>query len=176
MMNNLLSVIIPVYNGAQYLAESINSVLQQTKTPDSILVVDDGSTDDTAAVVAAFGSAVHYLHQPNAGAAAARNRGVAASTGEFLAFLDADDLWLPEKLALQMAVMASTPAIDMVFDHLQQFVSPDLPHDLRTGLHCPPASVPGYLPSTLLIRRAAWVRAGALDASWRVGEFIHWYL
>src|SRR5919205_4589183 len=95
-------VIIPVYNGESYVAEAIESILDQTYRPAEVIVVDDGSTDNTAEVVKRFGDVVQYHHQPNRGAGAARNRGVELSHGEFLAFLDADDLWHKDKLAHQI--------------------------------------------------------------------------
>src|SRR5688500_4129490 len=93
----LVSVIIPTHNRAGWVGEAIGSVLEQTYQPIELIVVDDGSTDHTARVVQALGSALTYLPQPQAGVSAARNRGVAASHGELVAFLDSDDLWQPAK-------------------------------------------------------------------------------
>ena len=89
-----VSVIIPVYNGNRHLAAAVDSVLDQTVSPLEVIVVDDGSTDGTPRVAAAYGDAVVYLRQDNGGTGAARNRGVEHSSGQLLAFLDADDLWL----------------------------------------------------------------------------------
>ena len=93
----LISCIVPVFNGERYLGEALDSILAQTYRPLEIIVSDDGSTDGTAAVVASYGECVKYLWQVNAGEAAARNLGSSAAGGHFLAFLDADDLWHPEK-------------------------------------------------------------------------------
>ena len=90
-MTATISCIVPVYNGARFLAEALESILAQSLPPDEIIVVDDGSTDDTPAVVAAYGT-VDYVRQENRGPAAARNRGVTLARGDFLSFLDADDL------------------------------------------------------------------------------------
>ena len=96
------SVIIPAYNAAQYIAKAIESCLSQTYAPHEIIVIDDASTDDTAAIAESFPSPVRVIRlAENMGIAVARNRGVAASTGDWLAFLDADDWFLPEKLELQ---------------------------------------------------------------------------
>lgn len=170
----MISVIVPTYNSAHYLGEALTSIAAQTLPAAEIIVVDDGSTDATAQVAAAFG--VTYMYQANAGAAAARNRGVAAANGTILAFLDADDLWLPTKLARQMAVLVNQPTVDMVFGHVEHFLAADLPDAARAQLHCPAGAVPGYLPSTLLIRRTSWERVGAFGTSWQVGEFINWSL
>ena len=175
-MNESVSVIIPVYNGEAYLAEAIISILNQTVSVASILVIDDGSTDHTSIIARSFDRLVNYIYQPNQGAAAARNRGVASATGEFIAFLDADDLWLPDKLAQQIAALQADPQLDMIFSYIQHFYSPDLDSVICQQIYCPPEAVPGYLPSTLLIRRASWDKVGQLETKWQVGEFIHWYL
>jgi glycosyltransferase involved in cell wall biosynthesis len=110
----LVSVIVPAYNAAKYLAQNIESVLRQTYRNFELLVVDDGSTDDTAEVVARYGDRVIYFRKPNGGGASARNYGIARSRGEFIAPLDADDYWLPGKLERTMAVFEKTAA-DVVF-------------------------------------------------------------
>ena len=95
----MISCIVPVYNGERYLAETLQSILGQRVGPLEVIVVDDGSTDGTAGVARRFGSAIRVLHQTNAGPAAARNLGLSEARGDFVAFLDADDLWKPDKLA-----------------------------------------------------------------------------
>jgi len=106
-----VSVVIPTYNSARYLPAAIESVLVQTFKDHEILVVDDGSTDDTPRIVDPFRPAVRYLRQPNRGVAAARNRGLAESRGRYVAFLDADDTWLPTKLEKQTRALAEAPSI-----------------------------------------------------------------
>lgn len=98
-----VSVVIPTYNYARYIGEAIDSALAQTLPPIEVIVVDDGSTDDTQAVLAAYGDRIRVLRQENEGVAIARNSGIAAARGEYVAFLDADDVWKPRKLELQMA-------------------------------------------------------------------------
>src|SRR5215472_561278 len=97
-----ISVIIPAYNHARFLTPAIESVLSQTMEPSEIVVVDDGSTDETSSVLGTFGRQIRVVRQKNQGVAAARNRGAELATGEYLAFLDADDLWLPRKLEMQL--------------------------------------------------------------------------
>jgi glycosyltransferase involved in cell wall biosynthesis len=104
-----ISVVIPTYNRADLIGRTIASVLAQTLPPDEVLVVDDGSTDDTEAVIAAFGSRVRYVRQDNAGVSVARNRGAGLAGGRWLAFVDSDDLWRPRKLELQMGVLERVP-------------------------------------------------------------------
>ena len=96
-----ISVVIPAYNAAAWIRRAVNSVLSQTRPADEIIVVDDGSTDGTGDIVRMYDGRVRLLQQANAGAAAARNTGILAATGDWIAFLDADDEWLPQKLQRQ---------------------------------------------------------------------------
>lgn len=172
----LISVIIPVYNAGRYLVEAIESVLAQTRPPDEIIVVDDGSTDESPRIVQNFTKPVLYRHQSHNGAGPARNLGVAQAKGEWLAFLDADDLWLPDKLARQIALVKSEPDLEMVFGGVEQFVSPDLDEAKCACLRGMPPDVKVYLTAgTLLIRRAAFERVGYFSTALRIGEFIDWY-
>lgn len=113
-MNNdapCISVVIPAYNSAHYIGRALHSVLCQRVQPFEVIVVDDGSTDGTADCVAAFGTAVRLIRQPNQGAAAARNTGVFAAQGTHIAFLDSDDYWLDTKLQAQRAVIQQNPSL-----------------------------------------------------------------
>ncbi|MBN1124757.1 MAG: glycosyltransferase family 2 protein [Sedimentisphaerales bacterium] len=101
----LVSVVIPAYNSARYIRRALDSVLAQTVPVRQILVIDDGSTDDTAQVVSEYGGRVEYIYQANAGAGAARNTGIQAATSEWIAFLDADDEWLPHRLESQAELL-----------------------------------------------------------------------
>src|SRR5437867_8012813 len=111
----LVSVVIPVYNGEQYLADAIKSVLDQTYRDFEVIVVDDGSTDGSAAVVKRYGETIRYIHQSNGGVCKSRNTGIAVAQGDYLAFLDQDDLWLPGKLAVQVAYLDSHPEVGAVY-------------------------------------------------------------
>jgi len=109
-----VSVIIPAYNAAVFLPSAIRSVLAQTFKDLEIIVIDDGSTDNTREVAASFETNIQYWHTPNAGPSAARNLGIARSTGRFIAFLDADDWWLPNKLEIQIGVLSRNPDVSFV--------------------------------------------------------------
>ncbi len=106
-----ISVVIPAYNSAEHVGRAVDSVLGQSLAVDEIIVVDDGSTDSTADVVAGFGDKVKYIRQDNAGAGAARNAGIEAATSEWIAFLDSDDEWLSEKIQLQTEIIERNPDI-----------------------------------------------------------------
>jgi len=115
-----ISVIIPAYNHASFLASTIDSALSQTLKPSEIIVVDDGSTDDTSSVLRTFVHKIRVLRQNNRGVAAARNRGAEIATGDYLAFLDADDVWLPQKLEMQLDRFRSEPGLGLVHCALEQ--------------------------------------------------------
>lgn len=108
------SVIIAVYNGAKTLGRAIDSVLAQTHPPYEVIVVDDGSTDDSASIASRYGPPVKVLRQSNRGVAAARNNGVTAAEGKWVAFLDADDYYYPDRLALTAQLLDEYPAVDFV--------------------------------------------------------------
>ncbi|MDH4232122.1 MAG: glycosyltransferase family 2 protein [Nitrospirota bacterium] len=170
----LVSVIIPVYNGEKYLAEAVESVLAQIYRPLEIIVIDDGSSDRSADVVRGFSETVRYYYQPNSGSGAARNAGVQKARGGFLAFLDADDLWVREKLSLQVPALEADPGMDMVFGHVSQFFSPDLEQTMRKKVACPDGKLPGYHVGTLLIRRETFLSAGLFNPGLQCGEFLDW--
>lgn len=109
-----VSIIIPVYNGSLYLPQAIESVLAQTYSDYEIIVVDDGSTEDIPTTVEPYCSQITYIHQINSGVAVARNRGLEKANGEYIAFLDQDDYFLPQKLALQVELMQRQPDLSFV--------------------------------------------------------------
>jgi glycosyltransferase involved in cell wall biosynthesis len=172
----LVSVVIPVYNTEKYLAEAIDSVLAQTVRPSEIIVVDDGSTDGSGAVAKRYASSVKFCALPHGGQGAARNRGVELACGHFLAFLDADDLWAENRLALQLAAFEREPGLDMVFGFAQQFYSPELHEQDPEKIRRLEKPIPGYVPGAMLIKRASFQRVGPFAVHWHVGEWCDWYL
>lgn len=181
----IVSVIIPAYNAARYLAETLKSALGQTLSDIEVIVVDDGSKDNTAQVAQAF-PAVRYVHQQNAGVSAARNTGAAHARGEFLAFLDSDDLWHPDKLRQQVEAMRQHP--DSVFSRTEAVSDParqaeiqhgqreaGAPHQLIPDFHSS-FLVPYLTTSTVMVRRAAFEEAGGFDTRLRIAEDVDFYL
>lgn len=163
-----ISVVIPAHNAERFLAEAVASVRAQTWPAAEIIVVDDGSTDETARLAEQLGLKV--LSQAQAGAGAARNRGAEAATGEWLAFLDADDLWVPEKLAYQSAWMNNQPQTDVVFGHaVNYWVAPG-------GRRQEEASRPAFLPGAALLRREFFLRRARFHPDVTPSEVVEWYL
>jgi glycosyltransferase involved in cell wall biosynthesis len=172
-----VSVIVAVYNGANYLAEALESVLRQDYADIEIVVVNDGSTDATAGVMARFGSDIIGLHQDNKGQGAGRNAGVRASSGNYLAFLDHDDLWERTKLSEQMRSMDANSAIDpLIFSHVEQFVCPRLTPEEQSKIALNNVRLPGYLPGTLLLSRSRFEEVGYFTETKGLGDFVDWYM
>ena len=174
MTNNItpsISVIIPTFNRKKYLGEAIESILKQDYQPMEIIVIDDGSTDNTETLMKKYPD-VHYVYQENTGQAAARNRGIALAKGEYLAFLDSDDIWLAGKLHLQMNYMQNHPEVKMLFGHVQQFCTEEY-----KSLHSKEATkvLPGLFLGTLLMRKKDFMEIGYLQTQLHVGEFIEWF-
>ena len=162
-----VTCVIPVFNGERYLSATIESVLQQTGADLEIIVVDDGSTDGTRAVAERFGNSVHYVYQVNNGPASARNRGIEMASGEFIAFLDADDLWHPRKTQIQLARFAERPELMMCTAHMQNFLSEDkTPAGLRLDEQRLEQSQPG-IASTLVTRASLFDTVGVLDVQYK---------
>jgi glycosyltransferase involved in cell wall biosynthesis len=171
----LVSVMIGVYNGAAYLGEAIDSVLAQGYEPLEVIVVDDGSDDGSGEVAQAY-QEVRYFYQDNAGNGAARNRAVEAATGDFFAFLDADDRFTSGKLDLQLTALEANAGLDMVFGHVREFISPELDEETRNAIRPPaPEPMPWTSPNLMLIRRASFERVGLFSTSVRVGVTVDWF-
>lgn len=161
MESPLVSAVIPVYNGAAFIGDAIRSVLAQTYPHVECIVVDDGSTDDTAAVARGFGDRIRYLYKANGGVSSARNAGIAAALGEYVAFLDADDLWKPEMLERLIGLLRARPDLGLAYAGLE-----DVDEGLKpiAAREVPEGSV--ALRNTLLMEVpiVTIVTAGALPA------------
>lgn len=172
----LVSVVMPAFNAERYIAEAIASVLGQTYPRLELIVVNDGSTDRTRDILRGFGDRLAAIDSPaNGGIGDARNRGIAAAKGDFIAFMDADDIWTPEKIARQMRGFEADAGLGLSFTQMQCFVSPELPDDVKQLRACPTEPQAGIVAATALVRRAVVERVGPFDTSLKVGEFIDWF-
>jgi len=177
MDSSLISCIVPVFNGERYVREALESILAQTHRPLEIIVADDGSSDGTGAIVAGFGESVRYVKQGNKGPATARNLGLSLATGDFVAFLDADDLWHPEKLERQFARFQARPELDYCVTYCQNFWIPELEIEAeKYQNHRISRPMPGYVTQTLMARRALFETVGLFDPALGHGDSTDWFL
>ncbi|MEZ4726589.1 MAG: glycosyltransferase family A protein [Caldilineaceae bacterium] len=183
----MISVIMPVYNGACYLGAALASVFAQSYQPLEVIVVDDGSTDESAAVVAQLqsdrasesaqrGTMLRYVYQANAGPAAARNRGVALTNGALLAFLDADDWWHPEKLARQVALLNQQPDLGYVVSHMSVQLEANTTWPVSLNQAHYQNQPRCLLPSALVVHRQTFYQVGGFDESYRYSDDADWFL
>lgn len=174
-MESLVSVVIPAHNSVRYIAVALDSILAQKHRPLEILVVDDGSTDSTVQMVRGYAPEVRLIEQEQQGHPAARNVGIRAATGEFLGFLDHDDLWSPDKLELQLATFERNPNLDLVFGHIQNFFTPEMAPEERALLAVPLRPLPGLLQGAMLARRLSFECVGLFSEERSIGDFLDWY-
>ena len=174
MKNSLISVIIPVYNGEQYLSEAIESVLAQTYRPIEIIIVDDGSTDGSADIARGFHDTIRYVFQPNSGPSAARNTGLKIATGKVISFIDADDLWSTDKLSSQIELMDNNLSAEIVLGHLQFLL-----YRNADDKHGWTVSSDPQLALNLgagIFRKSAFDKVGLFDEMLRYGDDWDWFM
>ena len=167
-----VTAVVPVFNGERFLAQALKSIFEQSLPPDEVIVVDDGSTDGSAAIARDLGARV--ISQPNAGAPAAKNVGIAAATGQLIAFLDSDDLWTPDKTRLQVEYLRAHPEMAFVIGQIKVFAEPgfDPPSWFRKSLFEPHE---GYLTSSSMIRKCAFDQVGGYDGKHFPPENVDWF-
>ncbi|MCB9100901.1 MAG: glycosyltransferase family 2 protein [Anaerolineales bacterium] len=173
--NPLISVIIPVYNGAAFLTAAIETIRQQLYEPLEIIIIDDGSTDNTGQIAADLGRDIRYIFQSNAGPAAARNTGLLLASGQVIAFLDVDDLWAQNRLCTQVECLTLHPAVDIVqglIQDLELVSSPQIPSTFA------PVSDPYYSINlgSAIYRRQVFDQVGLFDESLRYNEDMDWFI
>lgn len=170
-----VTVIIPVYNAERFLESALNSVFSQTYSSKlQVVVVDDGSTDNSSTIAKNFPD-VHYLHQSNKGVSASRNTGLEIAKGDFIAFLDADDIWKPEKIKVQVSFMMENPELGISGTYAENF--------LESGTDTPKwfnkdtdwMMVKDYMiPSTMMVEKSVFNKIGEFDVNLRSGEDTDW--
>ncbi|WP_309386010.1 glycosyltransferase family 2 protein [Cerasicoccus frondis] len=164
---------VAAYNAEAFIAETIESILDQSYSPQEIIIVDDGSTDKTPEIIAQY-PGVRLIQQTNQGEGAARNRIIQEAQGKYIAFLDHDDKWRPEKLAKQVAALEADPEIDFALSRIQvqiQAGSEDAPWALVEKTE----KVGGFLPSTLIAPKATFAKVGFFQTDFKAGTDFDWF-
>lgn len=174
MSRSNISVIIPVYNGERFLEAAISSVLGQANTMLELILVDDGSTDGTPQIAARMGNRVKYVRQDNQGPPAARNHGLRLACGDIIGFLDADDVWMPRKLDLQLSILQQNTQCDIVWGRTQ-IAMPAGP--IERSVSFASYGDPAYYASlaACLFRRRAFDRLGNFNIAQRHGDDLDFF-
>ena len=172
MSNKLISTIIPTYNREKYIAEAIDSVLSQDYPNKEIIVVDDGSTDNTREIVAKYGSQVKCIHKENSGVALTRNLGVASANGDLIAWIDSDDYYLSEKLSVQAKYLDEHPEADIVFTKYENFVEGEVTPEIAARLAAETDN--RYYMAASLTRRSLFGEIGNYDEKYKIGSDSDW--
>lgn len=173
MNKQIVSVIIPVYNCERYLGDAVNSIIKQDYRPLEIIIVDDGSNDGTADIARSY-KEVQYIYQPNQGQPVARNKGIAAAQGKFIAFLDADDIWMPNKLSIQMDYLNDHPNIGFVVAKRRIHIEEGIEKPPWYREHLFENDSVCFNPSVMLVRRSVFEKAGCWNPVFRYGETGEW--
>lgn len=171
MNRQTVSVVIPAHNAASFLGDALGSAFRQSHAACEVLVVDDGSTDATAEVARRY-PAAKLISLPHSGVSVARNVGVGAAVGDFVAFLDADDLWDERKLELQLAMAEADAGIGIVMCRQSYLFEGEIPTWFRGPRDG--SSEPGYMPSDWMVRRSAWEKVGQFKAGMTHSEDTDW--
>ncbi len=171
----LISAIVPVFNGSKFLLEAVESIRRQNYNPLEIIIVDDGSTDDTAKVAMSLGEDIRYVHQRNSGPASARNTGLRMARGEIIGFLDVDDLWPPNKLNIQLAHFTVDPMIEVVMGRTQYVKLPGAP-DIDIQFEGPENTLAYINLGSGLFKRSVFDKVGTFDESMLYSEDHDWFL
>lgn len=172
-----VSCVVPVFNQATYIEETLRSIYSQTYRPIDVIVVDDGSDDGTGEVVLSLGLPLTYIRQQHSGQARARNRGILETRSHYIAFLDADDLWAPEKLTIQVAELQANPEYGASVTLMRKIWNDELQSEAQRFRDHPRAqALPGYTFSTLLARRTAFETVGLLDGTSVYAPQLDWFV
>jgi len=174
----LISIVMPVFNGESFLAEAIESVLAQSYQNFELIVVDDGSTDLSAHIVQSFraqSTKIQLLKQVNQGVTAARNRGILAGTGSYVAFLDQDDVWMPTALHYHLEANDEDPNLGYTLSHLECFLAENCQLPAWFGIQSVGVPQVGYMPGTLMAKRVVFDELGLFEQQYTVSSDADWF-
>jgi glycosyltransferase involved in cell wall biosynthesis len=172
---HFISVIIPVFNGEDYLEEAVESVRLQNHEPLEILIIDDGSTDNTANLASGLLGNIRYFYQPNSGPPTARNRGLRMARGDVIAFLDADDLWAEDKLEIQLSFLRKDPSVGIVLGHTQLVRHMHVKEGVRE-LEKLSHPWPAMSLGSMIVQKSVFERVGFFDEGQFFADDCDWFL
>lgn len=168
-----ISVILTYFNEPiNYVREAIDSVIGQTHSPTELILVDDGATHPLAHSIDTYADKVRIIRQQNAGLSAARNTGIWSATGEWLAFIDADDYWPPKRLEVQLKSVQQALVIRGM---VQQFISPELSEDEKSKIYCPPHPMRGMVAGAMLLHRSVFNTVGLFPYDRNSHDQLDWF-
>jgi glycosyltransferase involved in cell wall biosynthesis len=172
--NRSVSVVMPVRNGARYLPAALASIADQSLAPDEVIVIDDGSVDDSADIAAQVYPGARIIRQPPTGQAAAVNRGIESATGHVLAFLDADDVWSVDALECRMQRLCATEDLQIVVGATRNFRSPDVADADVAGVRIDDRAFHGEVLGAMVVRAQVFELVGLLAEGFTTGSVIDW--
>ncbi len=167
----LVSVIIPVYNGGRFLKQALESVLNQTYQKLEVIVIDDGSTDNTKDIVDSF-STISYIYQENKGVASARNKAISIANGEYVTFVDADDIIVENKVELQLLCLENNAEVDICICNLENFVDPNFQHLIKEHEHFLNNEKISYM--NMMVRRNLFAKVGLFNERYKHSSDFEW--
>jgi glycosyltransferase involved in cell wall biosynthesis len=170
-----ISVIMAVYNGEKYLRQALDSILNQTQSISEIIVINDGSTDNTSEILNDYKSNIKVINRENKGPAYSVNEGISISKNDWLCFLDADDLWTNNKLENQYKFSQANPIVKVFLGLSEQFLSDELTEEQKSKIALISNPQKGILRSTMLVHRSIFEKTSLFDTTLVFGEFIDWF-
>ena len=173
MQQQLVTVIVPVYNSERYLENTLQSIFNQDYRPLEVIVVDDGSTDNSAKIARSFKN-IQYVYQVNQGPSAARNAGITIAQGSFIAFLDSDDTWMPHKLSLQVNYLLNNPNVGFVVAHRRMLIEQGIEKPLWYKEHLFQKDAVCFGASAMLARSNTFQEVGLYNPGYQFGENAEW--
>lgn len=171
----LVSIIMPAYNAGKYILEALDSAFNQSYSKIEIIVVNDGSTDNTSEILDKIKNKLTLIDSAHLGAAHARNLGIEKANGELIAFLDADDTIEVDKIRLQVAEFTSDSTLDLCYTMFHNFICPTASEELKKSRSQDEGSIKGCVCGTTMVKKSSFEKVGYFDTQLKVGEFIKWY-
>ncbi len=174
-MKKTIAVVIPAYNAEKFIKDALNSVKQQSYAPSQVIVVNDGSTDKTQEILDTI-EGITVVNKENTGIGDSLNAGIAHAYSELISFLDADDVWVKDKLMLQMKEFEKISYSGIVFGQIEQSFHEEIEDELKSRLENPRQFLPGVHRSTMLINRVSFNKVGPFSTDFISEEFLEWYI